>query len=288
MGVGLAHDQVGAQGVALAAQKAHHDARRDAGDTHQEGETAGVVLAKALAGLEQEFIDRVIPEPGGPEAIVKGLLVKMAEPRLDDRRRTRGPRSPLRNQGPHPRRDIGGEGKPGGSLGLRQIPGIQGWRRGQPIDPGLLDRLGRQQLEVVGEVGVLARGSQRQVEREEPALAARFQGDFITDGITGTRRRHRRQAGELVVPGGLPAAAVGIPGHGATPIKPLGLGYGAFEANTKGEGAVKHQLTHRAGFKPVIDARAGLVLGGEKGPERSVQAGEEDEEDQGQRQSLQA
>ena len=99
---------------------------RDAGDPHQESETAGVVLAKAIAGLEQKVIGEVIPEPGGPEAVVKGLLVKMAEPRLDHRRRSRGHRTPFRNQGPHPRRDIGGKGKPGGPLCLRQITGVQG------------------------------------------------------------------------------------------------------------------------------------------------------------------
>ena len=116
----------------------------------------------------------------------------------------------------------------------------------------------------MGEVGIISRGAQWQVEGEEPALAAWFKGHFIADGITEPSRRHRRKAGELVGPGDLPAPAVGIPGHGATPIEPLGLGDGAIEANTKGEGAVKHQLTHRARFQPVIDARAGLVLGGEK------------------------
>ena len=59
MGVGLAHDEVTAQAIVLAAQVAEHDARRNTGDAHHQGEAACVVLAESPPGLEQELVCRV-------------------------------------------------------------------------------------------------------------------------------------------------------------------------------------------------------------------------------------
>ena len=76
MRVGLAHDQVVTDPVVFTALIAGYDARRYAGGAHDQREAAGVVLAKAAPGFEQEFVDRVVTQRRGLQRIDILLLTK--------------------------------------------------------------------------------------------------------------------------------------------------------------------------------------------------------------------
>ena len=79
--VGLADDQVSAARIDLATLVAGDDARRDAGGAQQHDEGAGVVLAKAAAGVEQEHVDRVALEQRRRHRVDEGLVAEVRKHR---------------------------------------------------------------------------------------------------------------------------------------------------------------------------------------------------------------
>ncbi|MNN44355.1 hypothetical protein D3C81_1586420 [compost metagenome] len=68
----LPDDVVPAQRVVLAALIAHHGARGHAGGAHQEHEAAGVVLAEATAGVEQEAVHLLLAQRRRGERVGEG------------------------------------------------------------------------------------------------------------------------------------------------------------------------------------------------------------------------
>ena len=76
VGVGLAHDQVVADPIVLAALVAGDDAGRDSGATHDQRKGAGVMLAESAPCAEQEFIDGVASQRRRAQGIDVLLLAK--------------------------------------------------------------------------------------------------------------------------------------------------------------------------------------------------------------------
>src|SRR5206468_4826641 len=60
MGICLSHEKEVSNLVILAAQVTGNDARWNSGQSHQGGETGGVVLAKSKAAMKKEFIEVVL------------------------------------------------------------------------------------------------------------------------------------------------------------------------------------------------------------------------------------
>ena len=96
VGMRLAHDQVAADRIPVAALVAGDDARRDPGRAHQRRECRGVVPAESLARVEQEIVDRIAREARRRQRVVELLLAEQLEHRLHVGGVARRPRARMR------------------------------------------------------------------------------------------------------------------------------------------------------------------------------------------------
>ena len=83
MRLGLAHDQIVAQRIHLAALVAGHHPSRHAGRAHQEHEGRSVVLAEAAARLEQEFVHRVAAQLRRDQGVEEQLRAEQVQHVVD-------------------------------------------------------------------------------------------------------------------------------------------------------------------------------------------------------------
>jgi hypothetical protein len=93
--VGLAHDEIPAARVDLAALVAGDDARGNPGGPHQHRERAREVLAEAAARLEQEPVDRVAAEKWRGQRVDERLVAEPRERGGDERAVVGVPRAEL-------------------------------------------------------------------------------------------------------------------------------------------------------------------------------------------------
>jgi hypothetical protein len=61
MGIGLSHEKESAQIVVLTPQIADDNARGNSSQSHQGGETGGVMFAKANSPMKEKFVQIVLP-----------------------------------------------------------------------------------------------------------------------------------------------------------------------------------------------------------------------------------
>ncbi len=84
MRVALAHDQVVAEGIELAALVAGDDACGNTGSAHEHREGGRVVLAESAARFEQELVHRIVVQQRRGQRVDERLLAKIAECPRDD------------------------------------------------------------------------------------------------------------------------------------------------------------------------------------------------------------
>ena len=84
MSVGLPHQQITADRIPFATLVAGDDPRRHTARAHQVDECRGVVTAESRAGAEQEFIDRIAPQPLRRERIDKAAITQISEGVVDE------------------------------------------------------------------------------------------------------------------------------------------------------------------------------------------------------------
>ena len=98
MGIALAHDQVVADRVEFTALISGHHPGGDPGGAHQEGKTGGVMLAKPLAGREQETIREILTDQRRGQGINERLVAEHRQGLLHDGGRIVKPLPPVLRQ----------------------------------------------------------------------------------------------------------------------------------------------------------------------------------------------
>jgi hypothetical protein len=209
--VRLAHEQVTARVAPPAALVAGDDARGNAGRAHEEHERGRVVLAEALARVEQEFVDGIAAE--------QRRIQRVGEARVEHRQRAlhdgvvvRRFVAPLRGERTCARIRIARQAQQAFALrGGQRGRVYRADRRTHAVFAWLHGRTVRDDRVVAGERGVVGCDG-RYVERGQPALLRGFERDAVVD-VRARRCRRGRQIAAQAGQRARPRRAVEIAEH---------------------------------------------------------------------------
>jgi len=196
VGIGLAHDEVIAERVEVAALIAGHDARRNSRRAHQERVGRGEMLAEAAMRFEQEVVDRITPEVGRRECIEE-VFPEQVQRRARDRLVVAKVPPPLRRERASPRIEARRQHEVAFAFARAELRIEPIAQCGSPaIAQKLVDRFVRDQAHVGAAHGIVRR-SQWDIERQQPAPVRWFQGDFVVDDLPGGLDRVARCASAM-------------------------------------------------------------------------------------------
>ena len=255
VGVRLADGEDAVDRVDFAALIAGDDACRDAGGPHQHYVGAGVVLAEAASGREEEVVDRVGAGARRIERVIEGFAVEEAQGGGGNRPRIaavlRAPRFAER-AAPGVALCRQGEG-PGQERGGFVTVGVRRARRSEGKARTAAHRLAAQRFETRGKQAVGGAGK-RQVERQQPALVVRFERRGVAvDRAVGFEARRGRGVAERCRGAG-PGQSVVVFEHRPAPVALKRGRWRAVEAGAKGDGAGTDQGVERARCHAVGEA----------------------------------
>ncbi len=287
MRVALAQDPVIGVAVVGAALVAGDHARRNAGGAHQGGERRGVVPAEAAAGVEQEFVDRILAEHRRLERVEERLCAKHREHRLRVAGvvRMRGAQFAGERRGARiaPRRQAGiAAARLGAQVAGRAHPRIG--RRGE-ID-GPIEHRGAHQHVIAGEVGARQVPGRRPVERVDPVAPAGFQAQAVAIGRPVRLRRPGRAGRAHARRAASPGAAVEVMQHRAAPVALGRRRRRSLEAHAEGHVVGQGEVGDVARTQGVAEPRCGGVRILRHGPQGAGDPWKEQPHQQGERQRL--